>query len=115
MAEYLVRSAHRRVGPHLIAEPARPPARPQPAGSGDVSKQRLETNILEEWRTARVPLEVQCFDGLLVCGILGGYDKYSLLLSTSDGDLLLYKHGVMRVRPRPMPRSGAQTGGGREL
>jgi sRNA-binding regulator protein Hfq len=99
MAGYLVRSAHPRVRTRPPGGTP-PPAPPQPEGSGDNAKQKMEVSILEGWRSSRAPLELECLDGVVIHGLLRGYDKYSLWVSTSDGDMLVYKHGVLRLRPR---------------
>lgn len=93
MSDYLVRSAHRRV---RVAPPS-----PHGEGEGDAGPtRRWEAALFEAYRDHRVPLEVVCFDDIVVHGYLRAWERYSLLIDTPDGETLVMKHGVIRMGPR---------------
>jgi RNA chaperone Hfq len=110
MAGYLVRSAHR---PTRAVPPEPPAAEPAPAAA-EAAGHRVEVQALDGWRRSRAALEVHCFDGLTVVGALRAFDRYSLLLSTRDGDVMLYKHAVLRIRPQ-LARRAVMVSGGRAV
>ena len=92
MSGYLVRSAHPR------ARAPQPPVH-RDGGDGDGSK-RWETDLFESYRDHRVPLEVVCFDDIVLHGYLRAWERYSLLLDTAEGETLVMKHGIIRMGPR---------------
>jgi|GEM_PF-5141309 len=96
MPGYLVRSAHPR------APLAR---RAEGTGAGETdagaSGRHFENVLFEDWRDHRVLLEIVCFDQLVLEGYLRAWERYSLLVETTEGATLVMKHGVIRIRPRP--------------
>lgn len=103
MPGYLVRSAHPRARGLAGTGP-----RPRPAETAAAAG-RWEAALFEEYRDRRVPLEIVCFDGIVVHGFLRAWERYSLLVDTADGEILLMKHGVIRMGPRAV-RSAAPVG-----
>lgn len=57
--------------------------------------------LLNNLRRARVPVEVLCFGGIVLTGVLRQFDTFSLILDTPDGEVLVFKHGVITLRQRP--------------
>jgi len=55
------------------------------------------TRLIQE----KTPLRIICFEGLVVEGILKRTDTYGLLVETEGGEELLFKHGVIGIRPLP--------------
>lgn len=104
MPGYLVRSAHPRARGFAGTGP-----RPRPAEAAGAAAGRFEAALFEDYRDRRVPLEIVCFDGIVVHGFLRAWERYSLLVDTADGEILLMKHGVIRMGPRAV-RSAAPAG-----
>ena len=102
MSDYLVRSAHPR------ARVAPTAARKEHDGGAGAAK-RWESELFESYRDHRVPLEVVCFDDIVLHGYLRAWERYSFLLDTPDGETLVMKHGIIRMGPRvSRPEAGAR-------
>lgn len=102
MSGYLVRSAHPR------ARMAPSSVRGEGEGAaGAGAARRWEAELFESYRDHRVPLEVVCFDDIVLYGYLRAWERYSFLLDTPDGETLVMKHGVIRMGPRATRPEGA--------
>jgi sRNA-binding regulator protein Hfq len=101
MSGYLVRSAHPRARGFAPGAVRQRPA----DGAATAAATRWEAALFEGYRDRRVPLEIVCFDGIVIHGYLRAWERYSLLVDTEDGEILLMKHGVIRMGAR-RTRSG---------
>jgi sRNA-binding regulator protein Hfq len=98
---YLVRSAHRRAPGAVRPGGGGPPPRPAPQGTpAQREGGHWETALFETYRDQRVPLEIVCFDGIVIQGYLRAWERYTFLVDTPQGQILLMKHGVIRMGPR---------------
>jgi sRNA-binding regulator protein Hfq len=107
MPGYLLRSAHRRAWSASAA--ARAAATPAAAQAQARDGGHFETALFETYRDRRVPLEIVCFDGIVVHGYLRAWERYSFLVDTPEGEVMVMKHGVIRLGPRPA-RAGRVAG-----
>ncbi len=106
MPGYLVRSAHPRARGYG-GQAVRPR---QPDGAAQAhATARWEALLFEGYRDQRVALEIVCFDGIVIQGYLRAWERYSLLVDTPEGEVLVMKHGVIRVGPRRV-RSASPVG-----
>jgi sRNA-binding regulator protein Hfq len=108
MPGYLVRSAHPRARGYRGGSPGPRPVEAVPVAA------RWEASLFEGYRDQRVPLEIVCFDGILVHGYLRAWERYSLLVDTPEGEVLLMKHGIIRIGARP-ERVGASASAARRF
>jgi sRNA-binding regulator protein Hfq len=114
VSQYLRRSAHppaRPPRPPASSAPPLPPPAKEPARTAkdaDGEPRHWESRLWEEFRQGRVPLEVVCFDGIVLTGYLLAWEKYTILLQTPEGKSLIMKHGIIRVTPRGVSRSPAR-------
>lgn len=90
------------------AEVAQPMNRPQEMDRGRfVPKSSMEDDFFRHLMTTGTPVHIRCRDGYeILGGILRNFGTYSLLVETDGGRELVFKHGIITIRPMP-PRPGA--------
>jgi sRNA-binding regulator protein Hfq len=113
--------------PEEAATPAAAPAKVHHAAAKALASQGMtdsgegsrETALYRSYRDLRIPLEIVCFDGIVIHGYLKAWERYSLMVQTGEGEMLIMKHGIIRIlpkAPRPpaaTPQSVTAKGGGR--
>ncbi len=74
------------------------PAEPRQATPD--GRSRHQDAWLNAQRHAGAILEVRCLDGEILRGRLISFDTFSLVLQTAEESILVFKHGVVTIRPR---------------
>lgn len=79
-------------------------------GMTDSGEGSRETALYRSYRDLRIPLEIVCFDGIVIHGYLKAWERYSLMVQTAEGEMLIMKHGIIRILPKaPRPPAATQT------
>lgn len=69
-------------------------------GMTDAAEGSRETALYRSYRDQRIPLEIVCFDGIVIHGYLKAWERFNLIVQTPDGEMLIMKHGIIRILPR---------------
>ncbi len=65
-----------------------------------VNKGVMEDDFFRQMVTSGTPVHIRCRDGYQIPeGVLKGFGTYSLLVATETGEELVFKHGIISVRP----------------
>jgi host factor-I protein len=65
----------------------------------------IQNEFFNRARKERAPLTVSLLDGTRVAGRLRAFDKFVILLDTSRGDQMVFKHAIASVAPQEEPPS----------
>lgn len=69
-------------------------------GITDATEGSREAALYRSYRDQRIPLEIVCFDGIVIRGYLKAWERFNLMVQTPDGEMLIMKHGIIRILPR---------------
>lgn len=69
-------------------------------GITDATEGSRETALYRSYRDLKIPLEIVCFDGIVIRGYLKAWERFNLIVQTVDGEMLIMKHGIIRILPR---------------
>ena len=75
---------------------------PVPAGGQKAekpSRTAMQDEYLKKLSESGTPVQVICFEGYQFVGFIKGVDTYGILIASEDGDDLLFKHGIIAIRP----------------
>lgn len=75
------------------------PAAPEAAARRD-TRSGYQDSWLNGARHAGALLELRCLDGTVLTGRLLQFDTFSLILESTEGQILVFKHAVATVRVR---------------
>jgi RNA chaperone Hfq len=89
-------------GPSGASPPAAPAQAPASAGTTVPAREgrsAAQDDWLQRMRRAGVELEIRCLAGPALRGRLVDFDAYALLLEQDGETVLVFKHGVVAIRP----------------
>ena len=82
------------------AEVAQPMNRPEMERGRFAPKSSMEDEFIKQLMTAGVPIHIRCRDGYEITdGVVKDFGTYSLLVETRGGRELVFKHGIISIRP----------------
>ncbi len=82
------------------AEVVQPMNRPEMDRTRFTPKSSMEDEFIRHLMTAGIPVHVRCRDGYEIQhGIVRDFGTYSLLIETDAGRELVFKHGIISIRP----------------
>ncbi len=68
-----------------------------------VAKGLMEDEFFRQLVTTGAPVHIRCRDGYEIPeGVLTGFGTYSLMVVTDAGEELVFKHGIISIRPLPI-------------
>jgi sRNA-binding regulator protein Hfq len=82
------------------AEVAQPMNRPEIERGRFVPKSSMEDEFIKHLMATGAPIHIRCRDGYEITdGIVKDFGTYSLLVETRGGRELVFKHGIISIRP----------------
>ena len=63
------------------------------------NEQSLQDTYLGKHRDEQTPVSIFLVNGIRLTGKIKAFDKYVMLLNSSSGDQLVYKHAISTVLP----------------
>ena len=69
-------------------------------------QQNIQDDFLNRVRRERMPVTIFLTSGAKLSGRIKSFDKYSLVLEADNQELLVFKHAISSVVPRPSGGSG---------
>ena len=84
-------------GPGGVGNRGQGPAGPQRGEKP--SRTAMQDEYLKRLSESGTPVQLICFEGYQFLGVIKDFDTYGVLIAGEDGDDLLFKHGIIAIRP----------------